>query len=231
MGTIWDDLYAEGADIVLNGHDRGYQRFTPQTPGQKPDPVRGIREWVVGTGGRSHTNWLDIQPNSEAHDGTTFGVLQLTLHRDSYDWKFIRDTQAGNGKFTDAGSGTCHGTAPGTENGSGPRAVPVVNSSAAGGSISRFTVDFTSKQPGRSIVLFGPGTSCSGLVMTATGDAGAGTTHHWFVVTGNDLAGTIGDTGIMPGTTYAYETVTESSSGTEVANNGGKCYTVTIPKA
>lgn len=231
MGTFWDDLYAEGADIVLNGHDHGYERFAPQTPSQQPDPLRGIREWVVGTGGRSHTNWLDIQPNSQVHEGNTFGILSLTLHHDSYDWRFIPDTQPGNGNFTETGSGTCHATGPGTENGAGPRAIPVVSTSASGGTVSRFTVDFTSNNPGHSMVLFGPGPGCSGLVMTATGDGGAGTTRHWFVVTGNDLAGTVGDTGITPGTTYSYETVTTTASGTETDNNGGKCYTVTMPKA
>jgi hypothetical protein len=79
-------------------------------------------------------------------------------------------------------------------------------------------------------VLFGPGPGCSGLVMTATGDQGAGTTHHVFVVSGNDLAGTVGDIGITPGATYSYETVTMTGSGMEIDNNGGGCFSVTIPK-
>lgn len=231
MGTFWDDLYAEGADIVLNGHDHGYERFAPQAPTQQADPDRGIREFVVGTGGRSHTNWLDIQPNSQVHDGKTFGVLKLTLHASSYDWQFIPDTQAGNGHFTEKGTGTCHGTAPGTENGTGPRAIPVVTTAGPGSTISRFTVDFTSTNPGQARVLFGPGPNCWGLTMTATGDQGAGTTHHVFVVTGNELPGTVGDIGITPGATYWYETVTVTKSGVETDNNGGKCYSVTVPKA
>jgi hypothetical protein len=231
MGAIWDDLYAEGADIVLNGHDHDYERFAPQTPGQQPDPERGIREFVVGTGGRSHGNFIDIQPNSEVRDGKTFGVFRLMLHKGSYEWQFVPDTQAGNGKFTDKGSANCHGTAPGTENGSGPRAVPVVTAERPGASIARFTVDFTSSKPGQAQVLFGPGPDCSGLIMTATGDHGMGTTHHWFVVTGNDLAGVVGDSGITPGTTYWYETVTMTASGPEIDNNGGKCYSVSVPRA
>jgi hypothetical protein len=47
-------------------------------------------------------------------------------------------------------------------------------------------------------------------------------------VTGNDLPGTVADNGITPGTTYSYETVTTTKSGTEIDNNGGKCYSVTI---
>ena len=231
MGAIWDDLYAEGADMVLNGHDHDFERFAAQTPNQQLDPRRGIREFIVGTGGRSHGKLFGTQANSEVFDGTTYGVMKLTLHADSYDWQFLPDTQAGNGKFTDKGSDSCHGTAPGTENGSGPRAIPVVTTERPGSVIARFTVDFTSNKPGQSQVLFGPGPGCSGLVMTATGDQGVGSTHHVFIVTGNDLSGAVGDTGITPGATYSYETVTMTTSGREVDDNGGKCYTVTIPKA
>jgi hypothetical protein len=94
--------------------------------------------------------------------------------------------------------------------------------------VARFTVDYTSTAPGQGEVLFGSGPGCSGLVETALGDHGAGTTHHWFVITGNDLPGTVGDNGITPGATYSYETVTMTKSGQEIDNNGGKCYTVTI---
>jgi hypothetical protein len=107
----------------------------------------------------------------------------------------------------------------------------VLTSERAGAAIARFTVDFTSSKPGQAQVLFGPGAGCSGLVMTATGDLGSGTTHHVFIVTGNDLPGVVGDSGITPGATYSYETVTMTASGKEIDNNGGKCYTVTIPKA
>jgi hypothetical protein len=230
MQAFWDDLYAEGADIVLNGHDHDYERFAPQAPNQQPDPQQGIREFIVGTGGRSHGNFVDIQPNSEVRDGKTFGVLRLTLRQDSYDWQFLPDTQSGNGKFADKGSDTCHRTAPGTETGSGPRAIPVVTAERPGALIARFTVDFISAKPGHAQVLFGTGPGCSGLVMTSTGDQGQGTIHHVFVVTGNDLPGTVGDAGITPGMTYSYETVTMTASGPEIENNGGKCYSVSIPR-
>ena len=50
---FWTALYEAGADIVLSGHDHVYERFTPQTPDATAAPGRGIREFVVGTGGRS----------------------------------------------------------------------------------------------------------------------------------------------------------------------------------
>jgi hypothetical protein len=107
-------------------------------------------------------------------------------------------------------------------------AVPLVTQSASGVSGS-FTATFSSKLPGNGMVLFGSGPGCSGLVETATADSGAGTTAHSVKVTGNDLPGTVGDTGIAPGATYWFEVVTVTRLGTDVDDNGGKCYSVTVP--
>jgi hypothetical protein len=231
LQALWDDLYAFGAEIVLNGHDHIYERFAPQDPQQRLDS-RGIREIIAGGGGNNHQPAYGIiQPNSLVRDNTTYGVLKLTLRPDSYDWQYLPAKHAGNGTFTDSGTGTCHGINAGSENGAGPRAVPVVSTSGGLGLVARFAVDFTSGRPGQGSILFGPGPGCSNLVMTATQDQGAGTTHHWFVVDGNDLPGTVGDIGITPGATYWYETVTTTGSGVQVDDNGGKCYSVTIPKA
>ena len=102
---LWDALYDANADVVINGHDHDYERFAPQTPDGAPDSVRGIREFVVGTGGKSHRPFGAPKPNSEVRDATAFGVLKLTLEANSYDWQFIPE----EGKnFTDSGSGVCH---------------------------------------------------------------------------------------------------------------------------
>ena len=98
-------LYDAGADIVIVGHDHEYERFAPQTPGAAPDPVRGIREFVVGTGGAGLYSFATPLPNSEVRDNTSHGVLKLTLSDGSYTWQFI--PVAGD-SFTDSGSGTCH---------------------------------------------------------------------------------------------------------------------------
>lgn len=231
LQAFWDDLYTYGTAIVLNGHDHIYERFAPQNPQQQAD-ARGIREFIVGGGGNNHQpSYGTIQPNSLVRDNTTYGVMKLTLRSGSYDWQYLPAQHAGNGTFTNKGSGTCQGINAGTENGTGPRAVPVVSPSGSVGVVSRFAVDFQSQKAGQAQVLFGVGPGCSGLVMTATQDQGAGTTHHWFVVTGNDLPGTVGDIGITPGATYWYETETMTSAGTEIDDNNGKCYSVTVPKS
>jgi acid phosphatase type 7 len=100
---FWRDLYAAGADVVLNGHDHNYERFAPQNPSGAADP-KGIREFVVGTGGASHYNFGTTVANSEVRDNTSFGVLKLTLHPGGYDWQFVPVAGA---SFTDSGSASC----------------------------------------------------------------------------------------------------------------------------
>jgi hypothetical protein len=108
FNPFWRDLYAAGADIVLNGHVHNYERFAKQNPdGQAV--ANGIREFVVGTGGDSHYTSGAPIANSQIQNDSTFGVLKLTLHPGSYDWKFV--PIAGE-TFTDSGSTTCSGTAP-----------------------------------------------------------------------------------------------------------------------
>jgi hypothetical protein len=88
---------------VLNGHDHSYERFAPQDPDQASDPS-GIREFVVGTGGKSLYDFGAPEPNSQVRNSDTFGILELTLRDDGYDWKFI---PAAGGSFEDSGSDTC----------------------------------------------------------------------------------------------------------------------------
>src|SRR5215813_4713354 len=89
---LWDILYYFGADVVIGGHDHDYERFAPQDPNGKADPQHGIREFVVGSGGKnSHRLFAGIVANSEAHQADPFGVLKLTLHPQSYDWQFVAE--------------------------------------------------------------------------------------------------------------------------------------------
>jgi hypothetical protein len=102
---LWDALYAADADVIVNGHDHSYERFAPQRPDGTLDPERGLREFVVGTGGTSLRPFEAVKPHSEARNATTHGVLKLTLNPTGYDWQFV--PVAGQ-TFADSGSGSCH---------------------------------------------------------------------------------------------------------------------------
>src|SRR5690349_784840 len=106
---LWQILYDHDVDVILNGHDHIYERFAPQAPDGTADPLRGIREFIAGSGGANHTPLDTIAANSEVRNADSFGVLKLTLHPTSYDWRFV--PEAGK-TFTDSGSGACHGSGP-----------------------------------------------------------------------------------------------------------------------
>jgi acid phosphatase type 7 len=109
LKQLWKDLYAAHADLMLVGHEHSYERFAAQDPDGHADPEHGIREIVVGTGGRSHDPLGFAMPNSEVREMDTFGVLKVTLAPHSYTWEFIPE----EGKtFHDSGDGICHNQAP-----------------------------------------------------------------------------------------------------------------------
>jgi acid phosphatase type 7 len=142
-GTWWQLLYDAGADLVLNGHDHLYARYAPIRPYfdasdtsvtgvtgtwlGTSDPNRGIREFIVGTGGEtldtvvsaptSPTDW-DGKFNQqflEAATGNYWGVMALALDEHGYRWDYESallapvapsGTAAG---YSDKGYGSCHG--------------------------------------------------------------------------------------------------------------------------
>lgn len=104
MQPLWQALYDSGADVILAGHEHNYERFAPQDPQGVADSTRGIREFVIGSGGRSHYTFGNPIANSEVRNGDTNGVLKLTLHATSYSWEFVPEP----GKtFTDSGNAPC----------------------------------------------------------------------------------------------------------------------------
>jgi hypothetical protein len=103
--AFWEALHAAAADVVLVGHDHGYQRFAPMEPSGDADPAGGIRQFVIGSGGKELYAFETDAPSTEARDNTSFGVLRLDLRPGAYDWRFIPVEPDG---FTDVGSDTCH---------------------------------------------------------------------------------------------------------------------------
>ncbi len=108
---FWQLLYDHNADLILVSHSHIYERFAPQDPNGASDPVRGIRQFVVGTGGNNHQSISDIVLNSEVRNNDTYGALMLTLHPTSYDWQFVPEA---GGTFNDSGAAPCHGQVPPT---------------------------------------------------------------------------------------------------------------------
>jgi hypothetical protein len=106
MQPIWDVLAAAGTELSLSGDDHDYERFAPQN-GQGAYQPLGMREIVVGTGGRSHYPFAGgtVRANSEVRNDDTWGILRLVLRSSSYEWEFI--PEAGR-TFIDSGSSACH---------------------------------------------------------------------------------------------------------------------------
>jgi len=105
VAPFWSALYEAGAEVIVNGHDHDYERFAQQTPAGASSAAKGIRQFVVGTGGASLRSFGTVKANSQVRNSSTHGVLKLTLDTASYSWQFI--PIAGK-TFTDSGTGTCH---------------------------------------------------------------------------------------------------------------------------
>lgn len=108
--ALWQALYDYNADLVLSGHDHNYERFGPQTATGTLDNTRGIRSFVVGTGGKElRALGTTIRANSELRSNNSLGILKLTLHAESYDWQFV---PIPGHTLADAGSAACNLGAP-----------------------------------------------------------------------------------------------------------------------
>jgi hypothetical protein len=103
FSVFWKKLYEVGTDVVLVGHDHDYERFAPQTATGARDLQRGIRQFVVGTGGKETRPFGKIAPNSVRRDSTSLGVLRMTLRPKGYSWRFVPAV----GSFTDGGTAAC----------------------------------------------------------------------------------------------------------------------------
>jgi chitodextrinase len=131
--SFWQTLYNANADLILSAHDHTYERFAPQDANGNLDVTRGMREFVVGTGGANHTSFTTIVANSEVRNSDTFGILQLTLHPTSYDWVFV--PEAGK-TFSDSGTTSCHGPVADTTPPTAPSSLSATATSPANVNLS-----------------------------------------------------------------------------------------------
>jgi hypothetical protein len=104
MARLWRVLYRRGVDVVLNGHEHSYERFALMNPAGALAPRRGIREFVVGTGGGHLYPMGTPTFGSQKRIDDRFGVLRMVLRPRSYRWRFI----AVDGAVLDKGRHGCH---------------------------------------------------------------------------------------------------------------------------
>ena len=105
MQEAWAMLYEANAELVLASHDHNYERFAPQDTSGNHDEQRGMRQFVVGTGGAKLTPLRFRKSNSLISDNSTHGVLKLVLKDAGYEWEFLPVDKDG---FKDSGVALCH---------------------------------------------------------------------------------------------------------------------------
>jgi hypothetical protein len=113
MQDAWRALHAAGVELVLSGHDHDYERLAPMDADAQPDAARGVRQFVVGTGGAYLTPYLWIHDQSEARSNWRTGVLKLVLKQNSYEWEFLpvepkTAPEHPQQEASDSGAANCH---------------------------------------------------------------------------------------------------------------------------
>ena len=185
--AFWQLLYDNNADLILSAHDHIYEHFAPQTPTGTLDNTRGIREFIIGTGGANHTSIVSVAANSEVRNADTFGAFELTLHPTSYDWQFV--PEAGK-TFSDSGTTACHGATPDTT----PPTVPA-NLTGTAVSGSKVNLSWTASTDNVGVAgykVYRDGAFLAAAAATTYSDTTvqAGTTHT-YTVYAYDAAGNI----------------------------------------
>lgn len=105
MAPLWQALYDGGADVAFAGHEHHYERFAPMRADGTRDDARGIRSFVVGTGGAPPYGFPTVHESSEVRASDVFGALRLVLRPTGYSWRFVPIARQ---SFTDSGSAECH---------------------------------------------------------------------------------------------------------------------------
>jgi hypothetical protein len=104
FNALWQILYNDGVDLVLNGHDHDYERFAPVNPAGILDSTKGIAEIVAGTGGEDLRGFNTIVPNSVYRIEGRVGVLLLTLGDKEWRSAWVEV----GGRVWDQAGGKCH---------------------------------------------------------------------------------------------------------------------------
>jgi hypothetical protein len=209
LKPLWQILYNNGADVILNGHDHRYERLARIDPNDNRDLTYGMRPLIAGTGGDPGGGTTDTnEPNSEIKIFGTAGILRMDLSDGYYSWAFIATDGTANGKVIDstaapadpkfgaenppnstnpAGTEACHG-APGSADTTPPNTTIVSGPSGTVKSRkAKFT--FSSTEPSNfQTRLDGGNWEANGAVTSKTYSNLANGTHT-FEVKATDAAG------------------------------------------
>jgi len=221
VSALWSALYDHRVDLVLEGHDHVYERFTRLDPTGAIDLTRGIRSFVVGTGGAGLYSFGTPLTGSEARSAT-HGVLKLILRSAGYDWTFM---PVAGSSYTDSGSDTCDGALSDPIPPSAP--TNLVSTTAEAGNVglgwgeSNDAVGVVAYQVYRDTQLIGSTTTTSFTDTSAVG----GSTYQYYV-TARDAAGN---------NSGPSNTVTVTVNGANqppaiTSNNGGDTASVSAPE-
>jgi len=101
---MWELAYSQNVDLILKGHVHMYERFALQDPKSRLDPKKGIRQFIVGTGGAGLGGYREKAKNIEVINNEKHGILKLILGKGEYEWEFIST----DGSFVDKGRDVCH---------------------------------------------------------------------------------------------------------------------------
>jgi acid phosphatase type 7 len=197
---LWQILYDNGAEVILNGHDHRYERLARIDPNDNPDSTYGILPLIAGTGGDPGDGTTDMnEPNSQRKIFGTAGILRMDLSDTSYSWKFVAADGTANGNVMDSGTDSCHG-AP-------AMSAPSNLTAARSGSLSQQRIDLSWKDNSSSE---------DGFVVERSTTSSFTTN----LVTSQQLAKdrtSYRDSSLQRKTTYYYRVFAVSSTGTRSA--------------
>lgn len=102
--ALFNVTYQNRGELFLSGHDHNYQRFAPRRPNGTVSTSVGVRQFVVGTGGKDLRGWKPNKNRTEYRQNSKFGALRLELTSTGYKARFV----SVGGVTMDTTLGSCH---------------------------------------------------------------------------------------------------------------------------
>ncbi len=105
QADVWRLLYAYKTELILNSDEHMYERFGPLDGDGVPDKIRGVRQFILGTGGADPYSFaLRADANSERRIQGAYGVATFNLLDNRYEYSFV---DSSNQNSLDVGGEPC----------------------------------------------------------------------------------------------------------------------------